>query len=255
MQKVRQVIAIERDADLAGAASTRSDALGRRRAHLAAVPAALCSIAAGRRRGRRARARAAGPQLAVAAGRTRRGGRPRRLVLAPARLLAFGPENIELADVAYEDTGKRVGEICAGRPLKAPGEKVAKGLLPKCVLVTATATSKAKQSVKDAAVYGYVRTATGDSAIANNPDFRSDAGQFAMIKTVPPGSERVQFEFVAVIPDKDIGAVEGSLGKLTFDSLKAISYPGGARMATFTACELDSLSDECDGEQEKFISK
>ena len=65
----------------------------------------------------------------------------------------------------------------------------------------------------------------------------------------------VQFEFVAVIPDKDIGAVEGSLGKLTFDSLKAISYPGGARMATFTACELDSLSDECDGEQEKFISK
>ena len=121
--------------------------------------------------------------------------------------------------------------------------------------MTATATSKAKQSVKDAAVYGYVRTATGDSAIANNPDFRSDAGQFAMIKTVPPGSERVQFEFVAVIPDKDIGAVEGSLGKLTFDSLKAISYPGGARMATFTACELDSLSDECDGEQEKFISK
>ena len=177
------------------------------------------------------------------------------LVLAPARLLAFGPENIELADVAYEDTGKRVGEICAGRPLKAPGEKVAKGLLPKCVLVTATATSKAKQSVKDAAVYGYVRTATGDSAIANNPDFRSDAGQFAMIKTVPPGSERVQFEFVAVIPDKDIGAVEGSLGKLTFDSLKAISYPGGARMATFTACELDSLSDGCDGEQEKSISK
>ena len=75
---MRQVIAIERDADLAGAASTRSDALGRRRAHLAAVPAALCSIAAGRRRGRRARARAAGPQLAVAADRTRRGGRPRR---------------------------------------------------------------------------------------------------------------------------------------------------------------------------------
>ena len=64
-----------------------------------------------------------------------------------------------------------------------------------------------------------------------------------------------QFEFVAVIPDKEIGAVEGSLGKLAFDSLKAISYPGGARMATFTACELDSLSDECDGEQEKFISK
>eukprot|EP00629_Pelagomonadales_sp_RCC1024_P008996 CAMPEP_0119269310 /NCGR_PEP_ID=MMETSP1329-20130426/6772_1 /TAXON_ID=114041 /ORGANISM="Genus nov. species nov., Strain RCC1024" /LENGTH=225 /DNA_ID=CAMNT_0007269307 /DNA_START=114 /DNA_END=791 /DNA_ORIENTATION=+ len=175
--------------------------------------------------------------------------------LPAARVSAFGPENIELSNVVYEDTGKKVGEICAGRPLKAPGEKVARGLLPKCVKVTATATSGAKKPVKDAAVYGYVKTATGDSAIANNPDFRSDAGQFAMIKLVPPGSETVDFEFVAVIPDKDIGAEVGQLGKLTFDSLKAISYPGGARMATFTACEMDSLSDACDEEQEKFISK
>ena len=76
-----------------------------------------------------------------------------------------------------------------------------------------------------------------------------------MIKTVPPGPNRVEFEFVAVIPDKDIGAVQGELGTLVFDGLKAVSYPGGARMATFTACELDSLSDDCDGEQEKFISK
>ena len=98
--------------------------------------------------------------------------------------------------------------------IQAPGEKVARGLLPKCVLVTATATSDSKKPVKDAAVYGYVKTATGDSAIANNPDFRSDAGQFAMITTVPPGSEKVAFEFVAVIPDKDIGAVEGGAGIL-----------------------------------------
>ena len=161
--------------------------------------------------------------------------------------LALVPER-GLADVAYEDTGKRVGEICAGRPLKAPGEKVAKGLLPKCVLVTATATSKAKQSVKDAAVYGYVRTATGDSAIANNPDFRSDAGQFAMIKTVPPGSERVQFEFVAVIPDKDIGAVEGSLGKLTFYPLGHL-LPGRRPHGHLHGLRTPTVLDECDGEQ------
>ena len=54
-----------------------------------------------------------------------------------------------------------------------------------------------------------------------------------MIKLVPPGKELIDFEFVAVIPDKDLDAEVGQLGKLTFDSLKAISYPGGARMATF----------------------
>ena len=172
------------------------------------------------------------------------------LSLSPLGALAFGPENIELTNMRYEDTNKKVGEICAGRPLKPPGEKVAVGLLPKCVSVTATASSKAKKDVKDAAVYGYVKTATGDSAIANNPDFRSDAGQFAMIKTVKPGENDVQFEFVAVIPDS-----KGDLGDLIFEGLKAVSYPGGARMATFTACEMDSLSDACDGEQEKFISK
>ena len=155
-----------------------------------------------------------------------------------------------MTDVTYADTGKRVGESCAGRPLKPPGEKVAQGLLPKCVLVRATTTSKSKAAVKDAAVYGYVKTATGDSAIANNPDFRSDAGQFAMIKTVEPGTVASELEFVAVSPDS-----EGDLGALTFEGLKAVSYPGGARMATFTACELDSLSDACDEEQEKFISK
>ena len=172
------------------------------------------------------------------------------LSLSPLASLAFGPETIELTNMRYEDTNKKVGEICAGRPLKPPGEKVAAGLLPKCVAVTATASSKSKKDVKDAAVYGYVKTATGDSAIANNPDFRSDAGQFAMIPKVPPGSTDVAFEFVAVIPDS-----KGDLGSLVFEGLKAVSYPGGARMATFTACEMDSLSDACDGEQEKFLSK
>merc|ERR1719407_134886 len=134
------------------------------------------------------------------------------LSLSPLASLAFGPETIELTNMRYEDTSKK--------------------------------------DVKDAAVYGYVKTATGDSAIANNPDFRSDAGQFAMIPKVPPGSTDVAFEFVAVIPDS-----KGDLGSLVFEGLKAVSYPGGARMATFTACEMDSLSDACDGEQEKFLSK
>uniref|UniRef100_A0A6S8A268 Plastid lipid-associated protein/fibrillin conserved domain-containing protein n=1 Tax=Aureoumbra lagunensis TaxID=44058 RepID=A0A6S8A268_9STRA len=163
---------------------------------------------------------------------------------------ALGPETMELSGISYSDTGKKAGDICAGRPLKVPGEKAAEGLLPKCVLVKAKATNAKKKPIKDAAVFGFVKTATGDSAVANNPDFRSDAGQFAMIPSVPPGENDVEFEFVAVIPDS-----VSDLGELKFESLKAISYPGGARMAPLTACELDSLSDDCDGEQEKFISK
>ena len=62
--------------------------------------------------------------------------------------------------------------------------------------VRATAVSEAKNEIKDAAVFGYVKTGTGDSAIANNPDFRSDAGQFATIDTVPPGENKIMFEFV-----------------------------------------------------------
>jgi len=172
-------------------------------------------------------------------------------LLNPLSASSIGPTNIELSDLRYEDTGKKPGDICAGRPLKVPGEKAAEGLLPKCVLVSATsANPNAKKSVKDAAVFGYVKTATGDSAVANNPDFRSDAGQFAMIPLVPPGLGTVSFEFVAAIPDS-----KDALGDLSFVGLKAISYPGGARMAPLTACELDSLSDDCDGVQEKFLSK
>eukprot|EP00635_Sarcinochrysidales_sp_CCMP3193_P007995 CAMPEP_0118899964 /NCGR_PEP_ID=MMETSP1166-20130328/6296_1 /TAXON_ID=1104430 /ORGANISM="Chrysoreinhardia sp, Strain CCMP3193" /LENGTH=223 /DNA_ID=CAMNT_0006839097 /DNA_START=13 /DNA_END=684 /DNA_ORIENTATION=+ len=163
---------------------------------------------------------------------------------------ALGPENIELSDIAFADTGKIPGDLCAGRPLKVPGEKAAEGLVPKCVSVTAkSGNPNARKGAKDAAVFGYVKTATGDSAIANNPDFRSDAGQFAMIPLVPPGDGEVAFEFVAVLPP------DADLANLKFEAIKAISYPGGARMAPLTACELDSLSDECDGEQQKFISK
>ena len=74
------------------------------------------------------------------------------------------------------------------------------------------------------------------------------------------------FEFVAVIPDKVpegmspraaaefVAKGEAELGTLSFSSMKAISYPGGARSATFTECELDSTSDACDEEQQTFES-
>ena len=63
----------------------------------------------------------------------------------------------------------------------------------------------------------------GASVIANNPDLRSDSGQFAQIAEVPVGSSSAEFFFVATT-GKDTG---GKLPKLTFKSLKGISYPGG----------------------------
>jgi hypothetical protein len=53
----------------------------------------------------------------------------------------------------------------------------------------------------------------------------TDAGQFAIIPSIPPGKNRVEFQFVAAIDPK----VALSDKKLTFESLKAISYPGGKR--------------------------
>jgi hypothetical protein len=50
--------------------------------------------------------------------------------------------------------------------------------------------------------------------IANNPDLRSDAGQFAQITTVPPGTTTVSFVFVATIGKDN----DGKLPKLTFRS-------------------------------------
>lgn len=87
---------------------------------------------------------------------------------------------------------------------------------------------------------------TGASAIANNPDFRSDAGQFASIDSIPPGTNTIDFVFVATLNKADSKADGDTQRPLIFKSLKAISYPGGARFQSLSACELDSLSDECD---------
>ena len=62
--------------------------------------------------------------------------------------------------------------------------------------------------------------------LPNNPDFKSDAGQYAMIKSVPPGESKVTFQFVAAVvknPAKE------PIPGLTFFKTKAVSFPGGDR--------------------------
>lgn len=63
----------------------------------------------------------------------------------------------------------------------------------------------------------------GNSVLPNNPDFKSDSGQYAMVKSIPPGSSRASYQFVAAVsvdPKKD------PLPGLTFFKTKAISFPG-----------------------------
>ena len=39
----------------------------------------------------------------------------------------------------------------------------------------------------------------GNSVLPNNPDFKSDSGQYAMIKVVPPGNSHITYQFVAAV--------------------------------------------------------
>ena len=144
----------------------RSDALGRRR-FISPQCLPHCSIAAGRRRGRRARARRV-PSCGRRRPYTPAAAALAALVLAPARPPPL-VENIELADVAYEDTGKRVRRDLRGSTAQGAGrgrQGPAAQVRPRDRDRHLEASSPSRTPP-----CGYVRTATGDSAIANNPDF------------------------------------------------------------------------------------
>ena len=71
--------------------------------------------------------------------------------------------------------------------------------------MTAKATNPTKKPLKDSAVFGFVSDEkAGASVIANNPDFRSDAGQFAQIDNIEPGQDvPVEFVFVGTFSKRD----------------------------------------------------
>lgn len=166
------------------------------------------------------------------------------LALAGPRAEAVGPVNMELSDVEYEAV-ECPPSLKAGRIGGAFGGSASREVLQQCVKVTCSVTNPTKKSLIDAAVFGFVLDPiTGASVIANNPDLRSDAGQFASIDEVAPGDQRVSFIFVATLGKES----QGKLPPLDFRSIKAISYPGGARFAELSPCELDSLAPECEDE-------
>jgi len=94
---------------------------------------------------------------------------------------------------------------------------------------------------------GFIKEdSAGNSVLPNNPDFKSDGGQYAMIKTVPPGLSRQTYQFVAAIsadPKKE------SIPKLTFFKQKAISFPGGDKFKPLDICEIDARAEGCDQDE------
>jgi len=170
---------------------------------------------------------------------------------APA--YAVGPENIALNIKAYEEVACPP-ELAQGRAGGSLGAGASIGIAQKCVKVKAEATNTGKKAVPDAAVFGFVLSKEdGSSVVANNPDGRSDAGQFAMIDSVPPGKSEVEFVFVSQQNTKCRSTrefkcpIEGTepLVELKFQGVKAISYPGGDRYKLYDECEQNEFAEGC----------
>lgn len=101
---------------------------------------------------------------------------------------AFGPVELTVNIRGYSQV-----ELCNGQKPLMPGQKAMEGLFPVCIQVEADVVNPDKtKSLKDVSVYGFVKEdAAGNSVLPNNPDFKSDSGQYAMIKLVPPGKRDI----------------------------------------------------------------
>jgi hypothetical protein len=162
--------------------------------------------------------------------------------LAPLSAQAFGPTEVVLSDLSYKQV-----ELCNGQKPIMPGQKAMEGLYPTCIEVEAEATNPSGKLLKDVAVYGFIKEKdAGNSVLPNNPDFRSDAGQYAMINQVPPGGGKVKFQFVAATVANT--AKGDTLPGLIFFNTKAVAYPGGNKFKALDPCEIDPRADGCNAD-------
>eukprot|EP01031_Cornospumella_fuschlensis_P042863 gene42863-52375_t len=149
-------------------------------------------------------------------------------------------------DVAI--TSYKPVELCNGQKPIMPGQKAAEGLFPVCIEVEANTNNPTKKALSDVSVYGFVKEeAAGNSVLPNNPDFKSDAGQYAMIKTVPPGESHVTYQFVAAVSSDP---KQTPLPKLGFSKTKLVSFPGGDKFKPLGECEIDPRADGCDVDED-----
>ena len=146
---------------------------------------------------------------------------------------AFGP--VEMTE--FKINSYKSVELCNGQKPLMPGQKAMEGLFPVCIEVDIDVSSPSKEELKDVSIYGFVKEdSAGNSVLPNNPDFKSDAGQYAMIKKLNPGKNHAIFQFVAAI---SVDPKKEQIPTLTFMKTKAISFPGGAKFAALSECEMD----------------
>lgn len=150
---------------------------------------------------------------------------------------AFGPQDVDIRITNYKQV-----DLCFGKKPIMPGQKAAFGLFPICIEVDADFNNPSSKNLKDVSVYGFVKEdLAGNSVLPNNPDFKSDSGQYAMVKEIPPGKSVQTFQFVAA---SQTPATEPT-PKLTFFKTKAISFPGGNKFQPLDECEIDPRAEGC----------
>ena len=160
------------------------------------------------------------------------------VALAPRQAQSIGPVNVELLVKEYAEVDCPP-ELAAGRIGGSLGAAASKGVKQRCIRVKVSGLNPSKSALIDSAVFGRVFNDQGNSIVANNQDGRTDAGQFAMIPKIPPGES--EFEFIFVSTDS-----RGTqFGNLRFESLKAISYPGGDRYRVYNPCEQNPAMEGC----------
>mmetsp|Transcript_11465 Transcript_11465/g.21674 ORF Transcript_11465/g.21674 Transcript_11465/m.21674 type:complete len:244 (+) Transcript_11465:51-782(+) len=163
---------------------------------------------------------------------------------APASVGAFGDVKMPMSNLRWKEVQCDPDK---GEMLK--GTRATYGLEPRCVEVTAEVTNPENRNLEKAGVFGKVNNVEeGTSVLANAMDGSSDNGQFTLIENIPPGTNDVQFRFVAALPKK---YNKGPLPQLDFYQLKATWYPGTVRWQPLSECDLNPTADGCD-EAERF---
>ena len=114
--------------------------------------------------------------------------------------------------------------------------------------MSAEVVNNEKTTLTDVSVYGFVKEdGAGNSVLPNNPDFKSDSGQYAMVKSIPPGTSKQTYQFVAAVAvDPKIAPIP----HLSFDKTKARAYPGGEKFRALDICEIDPRADGCSDDDE-----
>jgi hypothetical protein len=108
------------------------------------------------------------------------------------------------------------------------------------VTVTVDLENSPEKPLELAGVYGFVTAGgTGESVLANNPDGGTDAGQFAMVPEVKPGDKKLQFEFIAAVPQEEV-RLSGACLILSLQHCANLFYYN-RRIRNNTRMELDLL--------------